>query len=179
VRHHHLVPSSTSRLSFRPMTADDLDDMAGLLDDPAVMRYYPRPKSRAEALAWIDWNQRLYQQKGFGLWLITLQDTGEFVGDCGLTPQEVDGAVELEVGYHIRADLQGHGYATEAAAACRDHARDALDTKRLIAIIHPDNLPSQRVAEKIGLSHHRDTVSKTGDPVRIYATSLVRSSHED
>lgn len=169
---HPVIPGPTSRLAFRQMTADDLDDMAALLGSPDVMRYYPRPKSRAEALAWIDWNQRLYRQVGCGLWLITLRSTGEFVGDCGLTPQEVDGTVDTEVGYHVRADLQGRGLATEAAAACRDHARDVLGAERLIAIIHPGNLPSQRVAEKIGLFHERDTTSKAGDPVRIYATRL-------
>jgi RimJ/RimL family protein N-acetyltransferase len=154
------------------MTPDHLDDMAALLGDPDVMRYYPRPKDRDEALAWIDWNQRLYLQEGFGLWLVTLRTTGEFVGDCGLTPQEVEGTVDIEVGYHIRADLQGHGYATEAAAACRDHARDVLHTKRLIAIIHPDNTPSQRVAEKIGLSPERDVMSRSAPPTRIYAIAL-------
>lgn len=171
------VPSPTSRLAFRQMTPGDLDDMAALLGDPRVMRYYPRPKNRAEALAWIEWNQRLYRQEGFGLWLITLRATGEFVGDCGLTPQEVDGVVDIEVGYHVRADLQGRGYATEAAAACRDHARDVLDAKRLVAIIHPDNTPSQRVAEKIGLRHERDTTSKSGGPIRVYAATLGPISH--
>ena len=95
-----------------------------------------------------------------------------FVGDSGLTPQEIDGTTDIEVGYHVRTDLQGHGYATEAAAACRDHARDVLSTKRLSAIIHPDNTPSQRVAEKVGLAHERDAVSRSGQPVRVYATAL-------
>ena len=168
----HRTPGPTRRLAFRHMTTSDLDDMAALLGDPRVMRYYPRPKTRDEALAWIDWNQRLYRQEGFGLWLITLKSTGELVGDCGLTPQEVEGTTDIEVGYHVRADLQGHGYATEAASACRDHARDVLGANRLIAIIHPDNLPSQRVAEKIGLTHERDAAHHTGQPVRIYATAL-------
>ena len=84
-------PPPTPRLAFREMTHDDLDDMAGLLGDPEVMRHYPRPKSRDEALAWIAWNQRLYREYGVGLWLVTLRDSGEFVGDCGLTPQQVDG----------------------------------------------------------------------------------------
>jgi RimJ/RimL family protein N-acetyltransferase len=165
------VPGATERLVFREMRVDDLDDMAGLLGDPDVMRYYPRPKSRTEALAWITWNQALYEREGFGLWVIELRATGEFVGDCGLTPQKVDGVVDVEVGYRVRADLQGQGLASEAAAACRDHARDALDIKRLIAIIHPDNVPSQRVARKIGLSYERDAVVSTG-PVRVYATLL-------
>jgi RimJ/RimL family protein N-acetyltransferase len=154
------------------MTIGDLDDMAALLGDPRVMRHYPRPKTRDEALAWIEWNQRLYRQEGFGLWLLTLRATGEFIGDCGLTPQEVDGTVDVEVGYRVRADRQGRGYATEAAAACRDHARDVLGVKRLIAIIHPDNTPSQRVAEKIGLSREKDTTSRAGGPIRVYAAAL-------
>jgi RimJ/RimL family protein N-acetyltransferase len=172
VKRHHSLPGPTQRLAFRQMTADDLNNMAALLGDPDVMRYYTGPKDRDEALAWIDWNQRLYRREGFGLWLITLCATGEFVGDCGLTPQEVDGTIDVEVGYLVCADRQGKGYATEAAAACRDYARDALGLKRLIAIIHPDNVPSQRVAEKIGLTLERDATFRSGQPVRIYATSL-------
>ena len=167
----HRAPAPTRRLAFGQMTGDDLDDIAALLGDPGVMRYYPRPKDRDEALAWIEWNQRLYRQEGFGLWLVTLRATGEFVGDCGLTPQEIEGTIDIEVGYHVRADLQGHGYATEAVAACRDYARDVLSAKRLIALPHQDNTPSQRVAEKIGLSRERDAISRSGQPIRIYATA--------
>ncbi|KIF70061.1 acetyltransferase [Streptomyces sp. AcH 505] len=166
------TPAPTARLTFRRMTADDLDDMAALLGDPFVMRYYPHPKDRAEALSWIEWNERLYREVGHGLWLLTDRDTGAFVGECGLTPQLIEGTTDIEIGYHIRTDLQGRGYATEAAAACRDHARDALGTKRLIAIIHPANTPSQRVAEKTGLAHERDAISRSGLPVRLYSTAL-------
>jgi RimJ/RimL family protein N-acetyltransferase len=154
------------------MTTRDLDDMAVLLGDPAMMRYYPNVKDQDEALAWIRWNQGLYRHEGFGLWLVSLAATGEFADDCGLTPQEIEGTTEIEVGYHIRPDLQGHGYATEAAAACRDHARDVLGTQRLTALPHVDNAPSRRVAEKIGLSHERDAVSRGGWLVSIYAAAL-------
>jgi RimJ/RimL family protein N-acetyltransferase len=163
------------------MTLDDLDAMAALLGDPQVMRYYPHPKSREEALAWIAWNRRLYREHGFGLWLLTLRATGEFVGDCGLTPQHVDGVTELEVGYHVRAALQGRGLATEAAAACRDYARDLLGVGRLIAIIHLGNRPSQRVAEKLGLVLERQTDSqgRWPRPQRIYAVSLTQRRAPD
>jgi RimJ/RimL family protein N-acetyltransferase len=164
-------PADTRRLSFAEMMEDDLDDMAALLGDADVMRHYPRPKTRDEARSWISWNQDLYQREGFGLWVIRLRATGEFAGDCGLTLQEVEGTVE--VGYHVRADLQGLGYATEAAAACRDHARQVLGLRRLIAIIDPDNKPSQRVAEKIGLRFERDATYRSGQQrVRIYASAL-------
>ena len=168
------APPPTLRLGFREMTPDDLDDMAALLGDPQVMRYYTSLKSRREALAWIGWNQRLYREHGVGLWLLELRDTGEFVGDCGLTPQEVDGVTELEVGYHVRAALQGRGLATEAAAACRDYAREVLGVDRLIAIVDPHNRPSQRVAEKLGLVVERasDNQGRWRTARRIYAASL-------
>lgn len=103
----HPPPPPTPRLALRQMTEDDLDDMAALLGDPDVMRHYPRPRTREEALAWIDWNQGLYRREGYGLWLVTLRATGEFVGDCGLTPQEIEGVTELEVGYRVRASTRG------------------------------------------------------------------------
>jgi RimJ/RimL family protein N-acetyltransferase len=166
------APDPTARLLFREMTVADLDAMAALLGDPIVMAYYARPKDRAEALAWIEWNQRLYREHGFGLWIVEERESGQFVGDCGLTPQAVDGPLEIEVGYHVVTALQGRGYATEAAAACRDYARDVLGLDRLIAIIHRDNRASQRVAEKIGLHFERETQTRSGQPAGVYAAPL-------
>jgi RimJ/RimL family protein N-acetyltransferase len=162
------VPEPTERLVFREMTENDLDAMADLLGDPEVMAFYSRPKDRTEALEWILWNRRLYEERGFGLWVLELRATGAFVGDCGLTPQEVNGAIEIEVGYHVRRSLQGRGYGTEAASAARDYARDVLGLPRLIAIIHPDNVASQRVAEKIGLAFEQD-IERHGRRKRVYA----------
>lgn len=134
------------------MTSDDLDPMADLLGDPLVMQFYPTPKTRAETAEWIAWNQRNYTEHGYGLWIIETL-TGEFVGDCGLTWQEVNGTSKLEVGYHVGTRWQGRGLATEAAAACRDFARNRVNVAELVAIIHPDNGASERVAEKIGMRH--------------------------
>jgi hypothetical protein len=122
---------------------------------------------------WIDRNQDLYHDHGFGLWTVILRSTGEFVGDCGLTLQRVDDSdtEEIEVGYHIRATLQGNGYATEAASAARDFARDRLGLDRLIALINPANLPSQGVARKIGLKPERHS-TYNGRECIIYAGEL-------
>jgi len=100
---------TTQRLILREMSSADIDDFAALLGDEYVMRYYPRPKTRSEAQGWINWNQALYRDHGFGLWAVVLRSTGEFVGDCGLTPQRIDDSDtdEIEVGYHVRAGLQG------------------------------------------------------------------------
>ncbi|WP_413543370.1 GNAT family N-acetyltransferase [Citricoccus nitrophenolicus] len=146
-----MLPDPTPRLRFREMEPRDLDRMESLLGDPVVMRFYPAPKSREEASRWIAWNRKNYADHGHGLWIIETDD-GAFVGDCGLTWQEVKGTPKLEVGYHVRAELHGRGYASEAAAACRDFARDRLRASELVAIIHPDNVASRRVAKNIGMS---------------------------
>ena len=152
------------------MGASDLDDMARLLGDPVVMVHYPRPKTRDEAADWIAWNVENYARDGFGLWML-YDGAGTFVGDCGLTWQRVDGVAYLEVGYHLLPEHQGKGLATEAATACRDHAR-ACGIERLIAIMVPENLPSQRVAQRIGLALDRATVTSTGLPIHVYAADL-------
>lgn len=160
-----MTPCDTERLHFRPMTDDDLDRMATLLGDSEVMAYYPAPKSREQAQAWIDWNRANYAEHGYGLWIIETFG-GDFVGDCGLTWQDVNGCRELEVGYHVHVELQGNGYATEAAAACRDFSRDVLAAVELVAIIHPDNAASRRVAEKIGMQFMAEEHSGA-PPVRL------------
>ncbi|TFD25082.1 GNAT family N-acetyltransferase [Cryobacterium lyxosi] len=161
----------SDRLNFRNMTDDDLEVMSAMLADSDVMEFYPRLKSRKETQAWIDWNKSNYAEHGYGLWVIETK-TGEFAGDCGLTWQGVNGRPELEVGYHVRTEMQGRGYATEAAQACRDFARDVLEAAHLEAIIHPDNIASRRVAEKIGLEFEEDDHGGAIDVRSVYGSHL-------
>lgn len=119
---------------------------------------------------WIEWNRRNYAEHGFGLWVIETH-AGDFVGDCGLTLQEVEGEWFVEAGWHVRSDLRRQGYAAEAAAAVRDTARDA-GIERLIAIIRPHNVASQRVATKIGLVLERE-VHKNGGPALVFGADLA------
>ncbi len=160
------VPEPTARLRFREMAPTDLGEMAALLGDQQVMRFYPAPKTRDEALEWIRWNERGYADHGHGLWIVETR-AGGFVGDCGLTWQPVNGVRRLEVGYHVRPELQGRGLASEAAAACRDLAREVLGSSELIAITHPENTASQRVAAKIGMRRIEDDRAHEQLPVRI------------
>ena len=118
---------------------------------------------------WIAWNRQNYAEHGFGLWVIETL-TGEFVGDCGLTMQEVEGEWLVEVGWHVRSAARRRGYAAEAAAAVRGAAR-GRGVKHLIAIIRPDNVASQGVATKIGLTLERE-VYKHGGPALIFGSDL-------
>nr|WP_091233674.1 GNAT family N-acetyltransferase [Microbacterium sp. 3J1] len=150
-----MLPEPTARLRFREMIDGDLDRMSEMLGDPTVMAFYPAPKTRGESADWIDRARRSYEEHGHGLWIVETQE-GDFVGDCGITWQSSNGRPVLEVGYHVRTDLQGRGYATEAATACVALVRRELAPTLLTAIIHPDNTASRRVAENLGMTHIDD-----------------------
>lgn len=118
---------------------------------------------------WIEWTRRNYDEHGFGLWVIETHD-GEFVGDCGLTMQQIQDEWFVEAGWHVRSLLQRQGYATEAATAVRTTAA-AAGIEHLVAIIRPTNIASQRVATKIGLTLERE-VHKNGGPALVFGTDL-------
>lgn len=118
---------------------------------------------------WIEWTRRNYDRYGFGLWVIETH-AGEFVGDCGLTMQEVEGEQLVEVGWHVRTPLRRQGYAAEAAASVRNAARKA-GVDHLVAIIRPANVAAQRVATKIGLRLERE-VHAHGGPALVFGADL-------
>ena len=158
----------TSRLILREFVLDDADALELVLSDPETMRFYPAPFDRAGVEQWIARNQQRYVKHGHGLWAMVLKASGEMVGDCGLTVQEVDEVGEVEIGYHVRRDLWGQGLATEAARACRDFAFGRLPVERVISLIRPENLPSRRVAEKNGMTVSKEIVWR-GRPHLVYA----------
>jgi RimJ/RimL family protein N-acetyltransferase len=142
----------TQRLRLREFTALDANALELILSDPETMRYYPAPYDRAGVEQWIEWNRKRYQEDGVGLWAIELTETAELIGDCGIVLQHVEGDALYEIGYHLRRDFWGRGFATEAAVACRDWGFAHLKAERLISLIRPENLPSRRVAERVGMT---------------------------
>jgi RimJ/RimL family protein N-acetyltransferase len=143
------------------MTDADLDQVEEVLAAPDPVRPDRRRRSRADAERWIAWTRRNYAEHGYGLWVVETH-AGQFVGDCGLTIQDIEGEPFTEVGYHVHLALRGQGLATEAAASVRETARTA-GVEHLVAIIRPENLPSQRVAAKIGLELERRVFKNGGD----------------
>jgi RimJ/RimL family protein N-acetyltransferase len=139
-----------------------------MVADPEQMRFYPRPKTRDEARAWIEWNLGLYEELGFGTWLIESGADGAFAGYCGIRPLVLDGRDELELAWHVLKAYWNRGVATEAARAAIELGRERFGLGRLVAIINPDNAPSRRVAAKVGMAEEGETVVD-GAPVVVYA----------
>jgi len=157
----------TERLFLREFIPGDLVALARVLCDRDAMRFYPMIFDEAAAKQWIARNQQRYLKHGQGLWAMDLKSTGEMIGDCGITLQDVDGDSLLEIGYHLRRDMWGQGFATEAARACRDYGFTQLRAEFLVSLVRPENLPSCRVAERNGMTVWKET-THAGMPYLVY-----------
>ena len=141
----------TKRLILRPMLETDLDALLLIFTDPKVMAVFDHPLfTREQMQHWLHRNLDHQTRFGYGLLSVTLKETGELIGNCGLEEMENQGAAEL--GYDFRSDFWNHGYATEAACAVRDYAFGILGLPQLISLIRVGNLASRRVAEKVGMT---------------------------
>lgn len=110
----------TERLILREMSMEDYDALYAVLADSDIMQHYPYTFDEKRVRGWITKNIERYHVFGFGLWAVTLKETGEMIGDCGITMQSINGQIKPEIGYHIRKDYQRKGYGSEAARASRD-----------------------------------------------------------
>jgi [ribosomal protein S5]-alanine N-acetyltransferase len=149
------VVLETERLWLRRYRDEDLGDLFAVIGDGETMRYYPRPYTRPETAGWIRRQQERYERDGFGLYAVVWKETGAFVGDCGPVVQRVDGADEVELGWHVNREWWGRGVATEAGRGCRDRVFEDLGLGHVISLIRPENLASRRVAEKLGMAVRR------------------------
>ena len=141
---------TTDRLILRAFRDDDLDAYAAMCADPEVMRYIGDGKtlSRAETWRLIAFYTGHWQLRGFGLWALEERASGRFIGEAGL--QQPEGWPGFELGWTLGRAWWGQGYATEAAREALRYAFEELDHDHVISLIHPDNRPSIRLAERLG-----------------------------
>lgn len=146
----------TDRLFLRQMNEDDFDALYLVLTDTEIMQHYPYIFDEKKVREWIERNMNRYKENGFGLWAVCLKKTGEMIGDCGLTLQNIDGEMLPEIGYHIRRDCQHKGYAKEAAKGVIDWAFINTDYPALYSYCKYTNEASIRTAESIGMRFERE-----------------------
>lgn len=145
----------TDRLELRPLTFDDLDDLASMFGDAEALRFWGGALDRDRTRRWIERNLARYEADGFGRCAVVLRSTGELVGDCGLITTLVEGRPEVELGWVVRRSHWRKGIATEAAAAWRDAAFGRFGLERIVSMVLETNLASRRVAEKLGMTVER------------------------
>ncbi|MEG2720675.1 MAG: GNAT family N-acetyltransferase [Oscillospiraceae bacterium] len=141
----------TKRLFLREMQQSDFNDLCKMLQDKDVMYAYEGAFSDEETQSWLDKQLFRYQEDGFGLYAVILKETGEMIGQCGLTMQDYKNDKVVEIGYLFQKAYWHKGYAIEAATACKEYAFTVLNVDEIFSIIRDTNIASQNVATRNGM----------------------------
>jgi len=153
-----MIILETPRLILREMTQEDYPALAAILQDEQTMYAYNGAFSDEETQEWLDKNLKRYAEDGFGLWAVILKSSGEMIGDCGITWQEVEGERVPEIGYHLNRTYWHNGYATEAAMSCKEYAFNKLGFKEVFSIVRSTNIPSKNAAIRNGMIIRKRTI---------------------
>jgi ribosomal-protein-alanine N-acetyltransferase len=159
----------TPRLILRPFREDDIGRLAELMANRDFMRFslgpYTREQTQTVLQKFLTWNQAGLPSQ----FAVVFPENNDVLGYCGFlhhpeVPQEV------EIGYRLDPAYWNRGLITEAARAVRDYAFVGQKLTRVISLIHPENIPSRRVAEKIGLMPEKE-ITFRGFPTTVFALS--------
>lgn len=152
---------------------DDLDELFALYRDPEIRRYFPEGVLNfEETKEELEWHMNGHpRHPELGLWATIHKETGKFIGRCGLLPWQIDEKLEVEIAYLLDKSFWHQGLATETAEGILTYGFEQLNLSRLICLIDPENIASQRVAERIGMTLERKVDGIAGDnfPTLIYS----------
>ncbi len=160
---------NTKRLKLRPIKQEDVERIVELWTDPRVTEHLGGPKDadlvRGYSVALAIDPEAVFEEDGDRWWSVCLRDSEEWIGKCGLLAKEVENEDEIELSYFFLPSAWGNGYATEAARRIAEYAFEELLLSALIALINPGNVPSAKVAARLGMSKEK-TIIRSEDTVR-------------
>ena len=162
----------TQRLYLRKLELSDAGELSKVLSDTVSMKYYPHPFSLQEVENWIKWNISNYKTYGFGLWAVISKEDNAFLGDCGITMQNIDGEQLPEVGFHIIKEFTRKGYASEAAGAVINYAGQQFKFSKIYSYCEVHNTPSQGVMIKAGMVREKEFTEDGVDKI-VYSKNVL------
>ena len=151
------APIETERLILRRMEEGDFAEIASMMQDARVMYAWEYVFSDEEVREWIARMRRRYETCGYAYFLALEKSSGRAVGQIGVLPCGIHGAPQIGIGYLLKYECRGRGYALEGARACMEYAFRRLDAPFAVADIRPENGASLAVVRKLGF-----TLSNTG-----------------
>ncbi|MEO8423683.1 MAG: GNAT family N-acetyltransferase [Actinomycetota bacterium] len=169
-------PLVTSRLRLRRSRPEDAETISAYRTDPDVHRYQGWERTDPEGVRGEIEEMAGRAPGAPGGWAqLSVEDreTAQLVGDVGLSPAEDEPGV-IKIGYTMSPSFQGRGYATEAVAALIAYAFDTLGADVVRAYASAENLPSIRVAEKVGMQLVERIERRSGDRVRFVVRYELR-----
>jgi len=158
---------TTERLELRQFALGDHAEYARITADPDVTRYIGAGQPWTPEIAWRSMAGTLghWQLLGYGLWAVTLRESGRLIGHCGYI--DVYGWPAFELAWLLGRDHWGRGYAREAAGAALAIAQQQLRKERIISLIRPQNAPSIKLAQALGATRE-GAVDLMGSPAELY-----------
>lgn len=170
-----MIIFETERLAVRRMRADDAGFMLALLNSPSWLRFIGDRgvKTLEDAHRYIETGPlAMYASLGFGSYLVTLKDSGQPIGTCGLLQR--DYLDEVDMGYAFQEPYWGQGYAFEVTSGLLDYANTALGLPRVLALVRAENQRSMHLLDKLGLRFDRVITHPDGDrELRVYAVDMA------
>ena len=158
----------TSRLILRVMNDGDYKSLQAIISDPETMKYYQKPYDEAGVKKWIDWCKASQAKRGFSLWAVILKETGEMIGDCGVSMQTIDDEMKPEIGYHLNKKYHHQGIGKEMTQAVRDYFFTHFDYDEVYSYMDVNNEPSYKTAEANGMTYLHDYVTADGERCKVY-----------
>ena len=145
----------TSRLILRHWREEDRQPWAELGADPEVMQHFPKTLTREESDAFVDGVGAALEERGWGLWAVEERETGRFLGFTGLNVPHFEAhfTPAVEIGWRLRRDAWGSGFATEAARGVLTVAFDDLELPEVVSFTAVPNERSQAVMRRLGMTH--------------------------
>lgn len=153
-----LTGQETERLKFRLLKAEDFDSWVDLFKAYKIAEYLdldPKLSQSELCQIWFDKAFHRYENDLGGMNVLIDKKTNRLVGQCGLLVQTIENMERLEVGYSILPEFWKNGYAIEAATKCKNYAFENNFADSLISMIHIDNLSSEKVALRNGMSFEK------------------------
>lgn len=167
----------TERLLLRNYTLEDFDALYEIMSDAETMQHYPAPFDESKTRNWIAWNIDNYEKYGFGLWAVVLKETKEFIGDCGITMQNIDEKILPEIGYHIHKKYWRNGFAKEAARAVRDWVFRNTQYDTIYSYMKYTNVASYSTAIATGMKKVKEYPDQNN--ILSYVYSITRADWEE
>jgi [ribosomal protein S5]-alanine N-acetyltransferase len=163
----------TNRLIIRHLSEEDSPFIFTLLNDPSWIQYIGDKgiKSKEDAIRYIQTGpMKMYKDYGFGLYAVTLKDSGKPIGLCGLIKRPSFNDIDL--GFAFLPDYRAKGYAYEAAAAVIQYGKENLNLAKIVAITTLDNAKSQKLLVKLGFSFESIVPYGDSEDVKLFTLNL-------
>lgn len=168
--------AETPRLTLRTLLPEDAGFVLLLLNTPGWLRFIGDKGVRniEDAINYLHKGPfESYEKNGFGLWLVSRQESDQSIGLCGILKRDI--LDHPDIGFALLPEFAGHGYATEAMTAALDVARDRFGIGVMNAITTPDNELSQKVLRKGAFTFSRNILSEKGEELFVFERDLRRA----